>query len=535
VERRTLIGILVFIIVVIGVNIGIWYWYMQQQMVTAVAKETIVIGTTDRLVTLDPANAYDYLSCNVIENVFEGLYRYKPGTTELEPALAEDFPIITDNGYTWYIKIREGVKFHDGSELNATVVSWSLNRSMELGGDPAFLLTDIINYTRAINETTLMIRLKVNTSILLSILAFTVSYPVSMESFPADKFSDVAIGCGPFKVVEWVKDVHIILERFDDYWDQSHFPKMKRVIIKFYKTSEDLAAALRAGEIDIAYRTLHPEDVEAFMKDPNFRVLTSPSPFIRYLVLRCNMSPFDNVYVRQAIAAAINRTEICEKIFLGQAEPLFSMVPKGMWSHIDAFKELYGEEGNITYAQELLRKAGYSETNKLNITLWYTPEHYGPTEAELAALIKEQLERTGMINVKLEFAEWSTYVDNMEKGVMEIFLLGWYPDYLDPDDYLWPFVGTWEAACSLGTFYKSNESTMKIDGKTLYDYLLMARLTTDMSKRTDYYIKAQKIYAYDCPTIPLFQGVQICVTKLNVYGVVLDATQIFRYWMIFKT
>jgi peptide/nickel transport system substrate-binding protein len=109
------------------------------------------------------------------------------------------------------------------------------------------------------------------------------------------------------------------------------------------------------------------------------------------------------------------------------------MVPMGMWSHIDAFKTAFGD-GNITKSKKLLASRGYTESKKFEFPLWYTPSHYGDTEVDVAAVLKNQLEATGVMKVDVKSAEWATYRDNWKNKVMPAYLLGWYPDYIDPDN-----------------------------------------------------------------------------------------------------
>ena len=130
------------------------------------------------------------------------------------------------------------------------------------------------------------------------------------------------------------------------------------------------------------------------------------------------------------------------------------MIPMGMWSHRDSFKEKYGER-NLELAKKLLSEAGYSPSNKLSIELWYTPTHYGDTEVDVATMIKQAWEETGMVEVTLKSAEWSTYLDYVRKGTLGATLFGWYPDFIDPDNYTYPFVN--EAARGLGKPYISEE------------------------------------------------------------------------------
>jgi len=196
----------------------------------------------------------------------------------------------------------------------------------------------------------------------------------------------------------------------------------------------------------------------------------------------------------------------------------------GMWSHIDAFKDEYGVR-NLTLARELLTAAGYSETNKFEFDLWYTPTHYGDPEADVAAIIKADLEETGMMTVTLKSAEWATYqAVYIIAGVMPIFLLGWYPDYIDPDDYLTPFLHS-EWSPHQGVFYNNTQMDA---------FLENASVETDIEERTVLYEDAQELMAEEAPLIPFFQGVLNAAYWPEVKGFVLDPTMLLRYYLIYK-
>ena len=275
---------------------------------------------------------------------------------------------------------------------------------------------------------------------------------------------------------------------------------------------------------DIAWRTLRPTDYEDLKQDPNFNVIEVPGSFIRYIVVNVKTPPVDNKLVRQAIAAAINRSEIAQVVFLDTMEPLFSLVPKGMWSHIDALKVKYGD-GNATLAIQLLNQAGYNETNKLHIELWYTPTHYGDTEADVAQLIKQQLEATGIIEVDLKSSEWAAYVDQLRNGQMMLSLLGWYPDYIDPENFLYPFLHG-KANSWTGTGYNNSQVNQLLE---------QASIESDQSVRAQLYEQVQEILADELPFIPILQGKLLMVTHKNVGGVQLGPSMLLYYWTIYKT
>jgi peptide/nickel transport system substrate-binding protein len=191
----------------------------------------------------------------------------------------------------------------------------------------------------------------------------------------------------------------------------------------------------------------------------------------------------------------------------------------GMKGHIDAFSER-----DLEAAKALLAEAGYSEASPLEMDFWWTPTHYGDTEADVATVIKANLEETGMIVVSLQSAEWATYTDYFGPGTMPVFLLGWYPDYLDPDNYTWSFAHS-EAADDLGIFYANEEM----------DALLEAAQTeTDMEARMDLYAQVQELWTTECPTVPFTQGSLYVVTQKNVTGVALAPYMQLPYFLLEK-
>ncbi len=485
-------------------------------------EKVITIGVTDKITELDPANAYDFFTWEVMNNVMGGLMRYKPGTTELEPFLAESYEIKED-GTVYIFHLRKDLKFADGTPCKAEDVVRSVKRVMKISGDPSWLVTDFVEDVQAVDDYTVKFVLKKPASYFLALLATPPYFPVHPNYKPDEIDPDqTAGGVGPFKIVKWVRDQEMILEPNPYFFGEK--PKVDRVVIKFYKDATTLRLALERGEIDIAWRTLTPVDIKSLAKNPEFKVHEAPGSFIRYLVLNGNEStdyPTKNKLVRQAIAAAIDRKDIVERVYMGAAEPLYSLVPMGMWSHIDAFKEKYGD-ANIELAKQLLQQAGYSEDNKLKLELWWTPTHYGDTEKDLAQVLKEQLEKTGMIEVELKSAEWSTYVDYARKGAMMASLFGWYPDYLDPDDYTSPFL-----KCTANNWLGYPYCDAEMD-----ELLEKAQVATSIEERTKLYEQVQKKLAEDAPIIPLIQAKLTLVAKKNVQGIVLDPTMIFRYYTL---
>ena len=480
------------------------------------AKDMLIIGTTDKIKILDPAKCYDYFSSNIIQNIMAGPVDYEIGTSTIKPWLAESWD-VSEDGLVYTFHVRKDAVFEDGRAIDAEVFKYSYDRVINLNGDPAFLLSDIIDKIEVVDKYTFKIYLKYPFSAFVSILGYTVAYPVHPEIFPDDDFyNEAPPSSGPYRIKEWLRDVRIVLEANPNYFGEK--PKTKTIVINFYESAATLRLALETGEIDVAYRDLDPRDILDLKENSAFVTYEGDSPQIRYLVVNVKQPPFDNALVRKAIAYAVDRSRIVSDVFAGLMKPLYSMIPAGMWGHIDAFSER-----DLDVARALLIAAGYSEDNPLEIDLWYTPTHYGTTEADVAQVLKESLEETGMIYVTIKYAEWSTYIDYFLNGTMGLFLLGWYPDYLDPDDYVWPFLSV-EGAKSLGSFYENEE---------VENLMKAARISAKQATRAEIYNQVQIHLVADMPNIPLWQGKAICIAKPNVKGIVLEPTQIFRYYILY--
>jgi len=485
------------------------------------ALSQIVIGVTDKVSDLDPANAYDFFTWEVLNNVMEGLMRYKPGTTELTYGIAESHE-VQEEGKVYIFHLKKDLKFADGTPCTAHDVVRSIKRVMKIQGDPAWLVTEFVEDVVAVDDYTVKFILKKPVSYFLALLATPPYFPVHPDYKPDEIDSDqTAGGVGPYKIVKWVRDQELVLEASPYYHGEK--PKIQRVIIRFFKDATTLRLALERGEIDIAWRTLNPADIESLKKNPDIQVIEVPGAAIRYIIINTQMPGTDNKLVRQALAAAIDRADICERVYLNTWEPLYSLIPKGMWSHKDVFKEKYGEEPNLELARNLLQQAGYNEDNPLEIELWYTPTHYGDTEKDLAAVLREQFEATGMIKVTIKNAEWTQYLEFTRKGALQLSLYGWYPDYIDPDDYTTPFLHS-AANKWTGSGYANPEVDSLLDKATMKETI---------EERTPYYEQVQEILAEDVPIIPLIQGKLFVAAKKNVGGIVLDATMLFRYWLLY--
>jgi peptide/nickel transport system substrate-binding protein len=492
------------------------------------AQETLVYGTTEKVIDMDPANAYDFHTWEIFYNIYQGLLKYPPGKTNLVPGLAESYEIGA-GGKEYTFKLREGLKFTDGTPFDASAVKWSIDRVIALAGDPSWLVTDFVASVEVVDKHHVKFILKNPVAYFPSLVASVPYYPVNPNIYPVDKIvrdpselkGGKLVGLGPYKVVSFKRDQEIVMEANPYYYGEK--PKNDRVVIRYFADATTMRLAIEKGELDFAFKTLNPSDISDLEKSDKVQTIKAQGPYIRYICFLCDTPPFNDKVLRQAVAAAINRPPLLDKVFLGQNAPLYSMVPMGMWSHIDAFKTVYGD-GNIAKSKKLLASRGYSEGNPFTFDLWYTPSHYGDTEVDMAAVLKDQLEATGVMKVNVKSAEWATYRDNWKNKAMPAYLLGWYPDYIDPDNYTAAFAGT-AGSKGLGIYFSDPVWDQKfVEGQT----------ETDPKKRTAIYAEIQQMWTDDVPTVTIFQGILYMFAQKDIRGIMVSPTLQFNYGPIHR-
>ncbi|OGD45312.1 hypothetical protein A3K79_06710 [Candidatus Bathyarchaeota archaeon RBG_13_46_16b] len=516
------------------------------QPVNAGPETPIIIGTTDSVeICLDPARAYDYFGWEIIQSLGCGLVEYKLGATgsidDIVPSLAT-FWSVSDDGLVWTFNLRQGVHYDDGTEFNATHVKYTFDRGISIADpDGAFVgigYDNIIDSVEVAGDYQVRFRLKIQFSPFLSLLALPPSFIVNPTYAPIDRIVSYVDGdarasyptdLGPYVLTEWVrsgwKDIEMKLDTNPAYWNASGgFPKTKNITVKFYADSTGLALAIQNQEVDIAFRQLATTDINNMKNNANLKVWEGTGAFIQYLVLQEKYAPFNNTIIRQAVGAAINRTSLINTVFLGDAQELYSMIPNGMFGHTDAFNVTLGNP-NYTKTLELLAQLGYNETHKLTFTLWYETSGCYPQSAQQAQVLKSSLEASGVISVNLQGADWPSYRAHRQSEDMEAYILGWFPDYIDPDDYIQPFLDS-----SGGSWLHHNYNNTQMD-----KLIAWARGNTTATARNNLYGQIQDLMVEDCPIIPTYQGKTYAVTKPSVEGICLDISQHLRYWLLYMT
>lgn len=497
----------------------------------------ISIGTTLTARTLDPADAYEIFPGILLHNLGDQLYAYEPGTTNLIPQLAAAMPTISEDGLTYTIPLREDVVFHDGTPFTAATMAFSLERFMQNGGRPAFLLSDRIASVTATGDYELTITLKEPFAAFTALMTFWGVTPVPPELYEIGEGSfipDNFVGTGPYKLASFTSDA-IKLDVNEDYWGEK--PANEGIDIQIFSSPANLYNTFKTQGVDVAYQTLDPDQIAALEREAdsgNWQVIEAGTTVINYMSLNQKIEPLNDVRVRQAIAAMIDRNLINERVFQGQAEPLYSLIPTSFDVYEPVLQKAYGD-GNFELAEQLLREAGFSEDNPFNFEIWYPSS--STTRSVVANTLKESFEAglPGLVTVTVQTAESATLWGNLDKGVYPAVLANWYPDYYDVDTFVQPFLscekGSEATLCeagasqSNGSFYYSPKAN---------ELVAAQQSEQDPEARKAIIKDIQALLQEDVPYIPLWQNKDYVFAHAGINGVAIQPTQQFLMWQISK-
>jgi len=490
--------------------------------------DTIIIGVTDQISSLDPGDAYSTHDWELIRNTGRTLLRWNPGTSDLVPDLATAMPEISADGLTYTLTLQPGVKFGDGTELTAKMYAEQLNRLLTIGPSCPNDVADtlVIPYVASItapDNSTIVFTLKSKVAYFLQILATAPYTPTLPSQFPLTEcvlFPPAPVyGVGPWFISQYTQNEQVVLEPNPNYTGDLK-PQVGQIIIRYFSDPQTLALAVQNGEVNIAWRFLGPQLIAQLQSDANLTVGTVNGGAIRYLVINHTMAPMDDPNVVKAFASVIDRNAIADTVYSGTVSPLYSQVPPGFLGANEAFDTLYGSP-NLDAARTFLAASGYNETNKCVIELWYPPEHYGAETSAWMELIKQQLEATNVFSVTLKAQEWSTYVTALTGGASyQAGVLGWFFDYPDSSNYMDPWIynkgmGTNISPSAEGSTYGKpiNEKAQQ-----LVDLAAKADQETDLAAREAEYQQAQDLYADLVVTIPLFFQAEHVTYRSNIHG-----------------
>lgn len=502
---------------------------------------SLLIGTTDKITTIDPAGSYDNGSFAVMNQVYPFLMNTPYGSPDVEPDIAESAEFTSPTEYT--VTLKPGLTFANGNDLTSSDVKFTFDRQLAIfesgaddGNGPGSLLYNL-DSVAAPDDTTVVFTLKSpDDQVFPQILSSPAGPIVDEEVFaadaltPDDEIVDGQAFAGPYTITGYSQNDLVSYEANPEYQGLLGEAKTQEVSVTYYAEASNLKLAVQQGDVDVAFRSLSATDIEDLRGDDNVKVVDGPGGEIRYITFNFNTQPYGAttpeadeakaLAVRQAVADLIDREEIADQVYKGTYTPLYSYVPEGLTGATESLKPLYGDgEGgaDADKAAERLEAAGVE--TPVQLSLQYSNDHYGPSSGEEYALIKDQLESTGLFTVDLQTTEWVQYAKDRTSDVYPAYQLGWFPDYSDADNYLTPF------------FLTDNFLGNHYDNQEVNDLILQQAVTTDADERSGLIEQIQDAVAADLSTVPYLQGAQVAVVGADVTGAedTLDASFKFRY------
>lgn len=501
----------------------------------------LTIGTTDKVTTLDPAGSYDNGSFAVQNQVFPFLMNTPYGSPDVEPDIAESAEYTTPTQYT--VTLKPGLVWANGNELTSSDVKFSFDRQLAIAADngPSSLLYNLESVDAPDDTTVVFNLLAPDDQIFPQILSSPAGPIVDEDSFSAteltadDDIVDANAFAGQYVITSYDFNNLIGYKANPDYEGLLGAAKTDVVNVKYYADSSNLKLDVQEGNIDVAFRSLSATDVEDLRGNDDVKVVDGPGGEIRYITFNFDTQPFGAktaeadatkaLAVRQAVADLVDRDEIADQVYKGTYTPLYSYVPAGLTGATESLMGLYGDGAgapDADKAEATLTAAGVTE--KVVLNLQYSNDHYGPSSGDEYALVKDQLEASGLFTVNLQTTEWVQYSKDRSSDVYPAYQLGWFPDYSDADNYLTPFFLT-------ENFLKNHYVDPEVN-----DLILQQAVTVDPAARTAMIEEIQDKVAAQLSTVPLLQGAQVAVTGTDVSGTTdtLDASFKFRYAALAK-
>lgn len=472
----------------------------------------LVVGQIAEPKSLDPHTVTATNDFRILVNVYDGLVRFRDGTLEVEPALAESWD-ISEDGKTYTFKLRQGVKFHDGSEFNAEAVKFNFDRMLKedhpfysTGPFPLSFNFASVESVNAIDPHTVEFKLSEAFAPFLSNLAYPTGLivsPAAVEQHSAD-YGRNPSGTGPFKFVEWQSSQRVVIERNPDYWDGA--ASLEAVVFRPITDANTRVAEMMAGGIDVMVE-VPPDNLATFRQDAGFAVAEQAGPHVWFGILNTRSGPFADKRVRQAANYAVNKETLVNDVLQGTATVAAGPIPPA-FNWVESAVEPYAHDPEK--AKALLAEAGVDNPQ---LTFYVTEGGSGMLDPiTMGAAIQADLQAVGF-SVKIETYEWNTFLGRVNEGLegkADMAEMAWMTN--DPDTLPYLALRS-DALPDKGGFNSGYYSNPEVDA-----LLEKARTSTDQAERGKLYGQVQQIVHDDAPWLFVANWKQNAVTTAVVQG-----------------
>jgi peptide/nickel transport system substrate-binding protein len=500
---------------------------------------TMTFATEGAPKLFDPFFATDGATFRTSQQIFEGLIEFKPGTADAEAALAEDWN-ASEDGLTWTFNLRKGVKFHDGSDFNAEAACFNFNRwynqtgagqspavtgywQDNFGGFADAAKPSLFSSCTATDDSTVEVKLTRYTSKFPDILglpSFAMQSPTALEQYKADEvvaagdsftYPEYATahptGTGPFTFSRYDEaNGTVELVRNDDYWGNK--AKLDKLIFRAIPDETARKQALQSGDVQ-GYDLPSPADWQG-LKDDGYNLMIRPAFNVFYVGINQKNNPaLRDLKVRQALAHAIDREGLVKQQLPEGAKVADNFYPDTVFGWTDDVEKY---DYDPDRAKALLAEANASN---LAVTFYWPTEvtrPYMPNPQDMFGFIRGNLEAVG-VTLNVVSKPWNGgYLEDVDNGLADVFLLGWNGDYNTPDNFL-------------GSFFSDPNNRFGTGaatwGQTLSDELATADSEPDDATRKGLYEDLnKKLKAEYLPAIPISHSPPAIVVAENVSGLV---------------
>ncbi|MEQ9056818.1 MAG: ABC transporter substrate-binding protein [Roseovarius confluentis] len=476
----------------------------------------LIVGQIAEPKSLDPDTVTAVNDFRILFNVYDGLVRYKSGTLEVEPALAESWE-ISEDGTVYTFTLRDGVNFHDGSPLNAEAVKFNFDRMLDenhpyydTGPFPLSFFFSAVENVEAVDDRTVRFTLNAPYAPFLSNLAYTPGLIVSqaaVEERGAD-FGRNPSGTGPFKFVEWRSNEAVVVERNPDYWDGA--PELEAVVYRPITDANTRTAEMLAGGIDVMVEV--PPVALSEFQGGGFNIVEQAGPQVWFLILNAKEGPFADKRVRQAVNYAVNKSALVDEVLEGTAEVAAGPTPPAFaWAHNE---ELEPYPYDPDKARELIAEAGVEGAE---LTFYVTEGGSGMLDpVAMGTAIQADLEAVGF-DVSIETYEWNTFLGEVNPGLegkADMAEMAWMTNDPDTLPFLALRTAAWPEEGGFNSGYYSNPEVDRL--------LEAARVSTDQEERARLYKEMQTIVQEDAPWLFVANWKQNAVTSDRVENFTLE-------------
>lgn len=461
------------------------------------AKDALIVATAYDAKSLDPHAVNDVASSNVMAQIYSTLVQLND-KGEVVPMLAESFEQVDDVTYKFVLK--KGVKFHNGEELKAGDVKFTLTRAAE-SATVSHIFGDIDTTKFEITDDyNLVVKLKNPVTGFLAGLVHTGGNILNEKAVKeaGDGYAMKPVGTGPFKFVSWTKGDKVELERFADFYGTK--PAFSKMTIRVIPEPTNRTIELESGGVDIAYE-ISANDLKRVQENDKLQILRVVDNSTQYLGFNNQKEPFTNDKVRQAISYALDTKSIVESVWKGIGRVAVGPIgPNVLYSD----KALEVHEYNVEKAKALMKEAGFE--NGFKTTIWTNEKK---ERVDMATIMQSQLKEIG-IDVEIKVLEWGAYLDGLSKGEQDMFMIGWTCQTPDPDLAVYAPLHSSKAGSGGNYSFFKNDAVDKL--------IMDGRVMKNSAEREAVYKEIQKVVKEQAPWVFLSNGEQVVGASKNVKG-----------------